>query len=110
MLSGLLQAVQSQRSLSPEQVSTGISFAESERKRCFALEEEDAPRAQWLIPFSAAHLALALVTAFGPQSHDDAAAIYELIKTQDHGSPLERFLDAEITAGEAQSATKEAKA
>lgn len=98
LLAELLEAAHSRGELSTEQAAKAASLAETANRRCFELEEQDAPRHEWLKPFSEAHLWTAIAMAFGPDSEDDAAALYELLKSMDHGSGLEQLVEREISA------------
>ena len=86
------------KELSSEEVSKAVALADAEKQTSYALEERDAPRDKWLKPLSEACLLQAIVTAFGPDCEDDAAAVYELLDTQDHGSKLTGFIESEISA------------
>jgi hypothetical protein len=97
-VSELLNAVQTHGKLSPEQAAKAAAFAEEADRRSFRLEEENAPRNEWLKPFSEARLVTAIVMAFGPDPVSDSGAYYELLKSLDHGSGLELFVESEISA------------
>lgn len=94
----LLQTVEANKELSSEGVSKAVALADAEKQKSYALEEQDAPREKWLKPLSEACLLQAMVTAFRPGCKDDAAAVYELLDTQDHGSKLTGFIESEINA------------
>jgi hypothetical protein len=94
----MLRSAEANGRLSSEEVSKALALAEAEKDKSYELEEQDAPREKWLRPMSEACLLQAMVTAFGPDCEDDAAAIYELLDTQDHGSKLTGFIDSEISA------------
>jgi hypothetical protein len=95
-VSELLIAIQMHGTLSREQAAKAVTFAEAADKRSFELEEQCAPRNEWLKPLSEARLSMAIAMAFGPDSENDGAAFYELLKSSDHGSGLERFIESEI--------------
>jgi hypothetical protein len=97
-ISELLNAIQAHGKLSPEQAAKAAAFAEAADRRSFELEEECAPRQEWLKPFSEARLATAMAMAFGPNPETDSGAYYELLKSLDHGSGLELFIESEISA------------
>jgi hypothetical protein len=94
----ILQTVEANGRLSPEEASKAVALAAAEKDKSYALEELDAPREKWLKPLSEAYLLLAMVTAFGPDCEDDAIAVFELLDTQDHGSRLTGFIESEISA------------
>jgi hypothetical protein len=96
-LSELLNAIQTHGKLSPEQVAKAVAFAEEADRRSFQLEEEDAPRQEWLKPLSEARLATAIAMAFGAAG-TNSGAYYELLKSLDHGSGLEQLIESEISA------------
>jgi hypothetical protein len=98
-LSELLNAIQIHGILSREQADKAAAFAEAADKRSFELEEQCAPRQEWLKPLSEARISTAIAMAFGPDS-DDGGAFYELLKSSDHGSGLERFIESEIVAAD----------
>jgi hypothetical protein len=97
-VSELLDAVKKHGGLSPEQAAKALAFAEQADRRSFQLEEQSAPRQQWLKLFSEARLAAAMVMAFGPEPETDSSAYYELLKSQDHGAGIERLIESEIAA------------
>lgn len=97
-ISELLTAIQAYGKLSPEQVAQAAAFAHAADKRSFQLEEQDAPRPEWLKPLSEARLATAMAMAFGPDPGTGSGAYYELLKALDHGSGIERLIEAEISA------------
>ena len=97
-LSELMNEVQLNGGLTRDQAATAVSFAAAANKKCFDLEESDAPRNEWIKPFSEARLAQAIAEAFAPDAEDEAAALYELLKSLDHGSGLEEFVEQEINA------------
>ena len=97
-VSELLLAIQTHGKLTPEQAAKAASFAEEADRRSFELEEECAPRTEWLKPFSEARLAMAIMMEFGPDAEGDSSAFYELLKTLDHGAGLEMFIENEISA------------
>jgi hypothetical protein len=99
-VSELLNAIQTNGKLSREQADKAVSFAAAAGDRSFELEEQCAPRREWLKPLSEARLCTAIAMAFGPDSLDDSGAFYELLKSLDHGSGLESFIEAEISAAE----------
>jgi hypothetical protein len=99
-LSELLSAIQSHPALTREQADRAISFAEAADNRSFELEEQSAPRPEWLKPFSEARISTAIAMGFGSDSQSDRAAFFELLKSQDHGSGLEEFIESEINAAE----------
>jgi hypothetical protein len=94
----MLRSVEANGRLSSEEASKALALAEAEKDKSYALEEQNAPREKWVKPMSEACLLQAMVTAFGPDCEDDAAAVYELLDTQDHGSKLTGFIESEITA------------
>jgi hypothetical protein len=97
-LSELLSAIQLHPELTREQADRAISFAETADGLSFELEEQSAPRNEWLKPFSEARLSMAIAMAFDPHAQNDRAAFFELLKSQDHGSGLEEFIESEINA------------
>ncbi len=94
----MLQNLKANGKLSSEEVSKALALADAKKDKSFVLEEQNAPREQWLKPLSEACLLQAMVTAFRPNCKDDAAAVYELLDTQDHGSKLTGFIESEILA------------
>ena len=97
-VSELLNAIQTHGKLSPEQAAKAVAFAEEADRRSFELEEENAPRQEWLKPLSEARLATAIVMAFGTEPETNSGAYYELLKSLDHGSGLEQLIESEISA------------
>jgi hypothetical protein len=98
----LLRTLETSGRLSPEEVSRAAELADAAKMRSFALEEEDAPRAEWLKPLSEACILRGMVNAFGPDCEDDAAAVYDILDSQDHGSKLARFIESEISVALAE--------
>lgn len=101
-VSELLNLIQKHGQLSREQAAKAVAFAGAADTRSFELEEQCAPRDEWLKPFSEARLSMAMAMEFGPDSEDDGASFYELLKSLDHGSGLEAFIETEISAGGSQ--------
>jgi hypothetical protein len=97
-VSELLNAIQTYGKLSPEQAAKAAAFADEADKRSFQLEEQDAPRSEWLKPLSEARLATAMAMAFGPDPETGSGAYYELLKSLDHGSGIEQLIESEISA------------
>jgi hypothetical protein len=91
--------LKSQGGLTPEQAASALRLGEAAGKKSFQLEEDDAPREAWIKPFSEARILKALAIAFGAMpEEEDVVAVYELLKSQDHGSALETYLANEIDA------------
>jgi hypothetical protein len=99
-LSELLKAIQVHPELSREQADWAISFAEEADRRSFELEEQSAPRPEWLKLFSEARLSTAIAMGFGPDTQNDRAAFFELLKSLDHGTGLVQFIETEINAAQ----------